>query len=70
MKNSVSIKQIIRVDEVNRHSGLSCWGNTIEVSSGDTEIHVRCTDEQLTSLRDRLIEKFPLEVEEESFTRE
>jgi len=66
----VSIKQVISVDEVNRYNGLSVWGNTIEVVSGDTQVNIRCTDEQLTSLRDRLIEKFPLEVEEESFTRE
>jgi len=66
----VSIKQVISVDEVNGYNGLSVWGNTIEVVSGDTQLNIRCKDKELINLRDRLIEKFPLEVEEESFTRE
>ena len=65
----VSIKQVISVDEVNRYNGLSVWGNTIEVVSGDTQVNIRCTDEQLTSLRDRLIEKFPVE-QEETYSRD
>lgn len=62
----VSIKQVISVDEVNRYNGLSVWGNTIEVASGDTDVHIRCSEEQLINLRDRLIEKFPLQQEQES----
>ena len=66
----VTIKQVISVDEVNSYNGLSVWGNTIEVVSSDTQLNIRCKDKELINLRDRLIEKFPLEVEEESFTRE
>ena len=66
----VSIKQVISVDEVNRYNGLSVWGSTLEVASGDTQINIRCTEEQLTALRDRLIEKFPVENEEESYSRD
>lgn len=66
----VSIKQVITVDEVNRHNGLSVWGRTIEVASGDTQINIACTEEQLIGLRDRLMDKFPVETEEEEFTRE
>jgi len=65
----VTIKQVISVDEVNTYNGLSVWGNTIEVASGDTQINIRCTESQLTNLRDRLIEKFPVE-QEETYSRD
>ena len=59
----VDIKRVITVDEVDRH-GLGVWCKTIEVVSGDTEIKIRCTDDQLMGLRDRLMDKFPVETEE------
>ena len=65
----VSIKQVISVDEVNTYNGISVWGNTIEVASGDTQINIRCSENQLTNLRDRLIEKFPVE-QEETYSRD
>jgi len=65
----VTIKQVISVDEVNSYNGLSVWGNTIEVVSGDTQINIRCSENQLTNLRDRLIEKFPVE-QEETYSRD
>ena len=68
--SKVTIKQVITVDEVNRYNGLSVWGRTIEVCAGDSQINITCTDEQLIQLRDRLMDKFPVEEEEEEFTRE
>ena len=62
----VSIRQVISVDECNTYNGVSVWGNTIEVSSGDTQVNIRCTDKQLKHLRDRLLDKFPVEETEES----
>ena len=64
--SNVTIKQVITVDEVDRYNGLSVWGRTIEICSGDSQINVTCTEEQLTQLRDRLLEKFPLQQEESS----
>ena len=68
--SKVTIKQVITVDEVNRYNGISVWGRTIEVCAGDALIHISCTEEQLIGLRDRLMNKFPVETEEEEFTRE
>lgn len=68
--SKVTIKQVITVDEVNRYNGLSVWGRTIEVCAGDTQINITCTEDQLIGLRDRLMDKFPVETEEEEFTRE
>ena len=68
--SKVTIKQVITVDELNRYNGLNVWGRTIEVCAGDNQINITCTDEQLIQLRDRLMDKFPVEEEEEEFTRE
>ena len=68
--SKVTIKQVITVDELNRYNGLNVWGRTIECCAGDAQINITCTDEQLIQLRDRLMDKFPVEEEEEEFTRE
>lgn len=65
MTNPVRIQQVVTVNQVDRYSGLGCWGTTIEVNAGDTKIEIRCTEQQLTDLRDRLMDKFPIEDEEE-----
>ena len=63
--SKVTIKQVITVDEPNRYNGLNVWGRTIEVCAGDSQINISCTDEQLIQLRDRLMDKYPVEDEEE-----
>tara|TARA_R110000796_G_scaffold57396_2_gene132448 strand:+ start:566 stop:772 length:207 start_codon:yes stop_codon:yes gene_type:complete len=62
----VNIRRVISVDECNTYNGISVWGNTIEISSGDTSLNIRCTDKQLQDLRDRLLDKFPVVEEEET----
>jgi hypothetical protein len=63
--SKVTIKQVITVDELNRYNGLNVWGRTIECCAGDNQINIACTDEQLIQLRDRLMDKYPIEDEEE-----
>lgn len=65
-KSTVTVKQVISVEHVdNGYGDCSLWGNRLEFRSGDTEISVRLTDEQLTYVRDKLNEKFPVENLEE-----
>ena len=70
MTDPVRIQKVITVNQVDRYSGLNCWGNSIEVNAGDTKIEIRCTEQQLTELRDRLMDKFPVETEEETYSRD
>ena len=59
--SNVTIKQVITAPEVTQ---CYVWGRTIEIECDDTQINVSCTEEQLIQLRDRLLEKFPLQQEE------